>query len=428
MRMDKAWWALMAIFLAGLILRLLLVHPFDHLLGEDTYFHRDLVRFMIGEGSLAQFSISRWEEVHPYFLALSPKLRSYPFGYHLVIYPFAKMFGDATFRYLPSILTSFTPVTVYLFMKEFSCRSDLALAAAVLYTIPDVISYSVLLLPQGLGLLFLPLTLWLYLKTEYGGVVGAFFCFVHPFSCVAIMVAMLTLSLYRKEYVKFLKVFAISSIVIAIYSIITLTTSSPGSTFNLGLPEFVFYGADRYLSAFSVALLFPLGILYMKNRSEWYLLLMAFLFGIPSFFQISNLPPERMFNFLALFLSCIAAFLIRGLHARHSKAIVVGGLVVLSLFACTEVFGHIGPSNVEVASWEFVNGQTLDDALVMGWDRYPQIYTTERKIVYGLEDTFLYICPEAHMLGQENISKLILLDNVNVIYDNYVSIMTFNNK
>jgi len=423
MRISNERIALLAIFIAGLVLRLLMIYPFGHLLGEDTYFHRDLVRFLLDGGGVAQFNVEDWGTLHPYFLSLSAKLQSYPYGFHLILYPIAKVFGESSFRYAPSLLTSFIPVAIYLFMKEFSGRGDIALAAAVFYTVPNVIAFSVLLLPQSLGMLMLPLALWLYLRTEYGGVVGALFSFVHPFSCVVIMVAMFTLSLYRHEYRKFAKVFTLSAIVISIYVAITLTMSDPGSTFSMTSPRFVFYGVQRYVSAFSVALLFPIGLLFMRERREWYLVVGALLFAFASFFQISNLPPERTFNFLAFFLACIAAYMVRGFCSREGKAVFMGALIVVSMTACTDIFGQIGPAYVEIASWEFINEQTMDDVVVWGWDRYPQIYTTERSIILSPHEDMDYICPESHTLGKAIIEQYMHSDWVGVIYDNYVPVM-----
>ncbi|MBN1785748.1 MAG: hypothetical protein JW825_02010 [Candidatus Methanofastidiosa archaeon] len=419
--------ALVAILLAGLLLRVLLIYPFGHLLGEDTYFHRDLIRFLIDGGGLAQYNILEWETSHPYFLALSAKLAAYPFGFHMIVYPFAKVFGESAFKYFPVALSSLTPLFVYLFMKEFTGRGDVSLMAAVLYTVPDVIAHSILLLPQGIGILFLPLTLWLYLRTEYGGVAGALMFFVHPFSGVAIMLSMFALGIWRREWRKVIKIFLISAVVVATYSIMTLLNSDPGSSFSMRVPDLVIYGARRYVSAFTVALLFPIGLLFMRKRYEWYLVAGAAVFGIASVFQMSNLPPERAFVFLAFFLSCISAYAIAGIRPKGLKALFSGIVIVISLFACTDIFGNIGPSYVEVSSWAFINDETIDDTMVWGWERYPQIYSMERRTVYagdypGVE----YICPDAHLLGSSLIGKYLLSDRVNVIYDNYIPILTVN--
>ena len=416
--------ALIAVVLAGFVLRLMLIYPFGHLLGEDSYFHQDLVRFMLEGNGLAQYNIGGWELSHPYFLTLAPKIQAYPFGYHILVYPFAYIFGSDAFRYLPVVISSTAPVFVYLFMKEFSGRGDVALMAAVIYSVPDVVAHSILLLPQGLGILFLPLTLWLYLRTEHGGVAGGLFFFVHPFTGIAIMVAMFTLGLWRHEGRKVLRTALLCAIVIASYSLLTILTSEPGSTFSFNSPRFVIYGANKYVSALSLSLLFPMGLAFMR-RSDYYLALVAFMFGFMSLVQISNLPPERLFSFLAFFLSCITAFFVRGLYVRGSKAIFAAFMIVLTLMASTDILGNIGPSFIEVGSWEFVNENTLEDSVVWGWDRYPQIFTSERKIAYGPEYIGVgYICPDSHMLGSKALSEYLLSDHTNVIYDNYLPIMT----
>ncbi|MHC1604478.1 MAG: hypothetical protein ACXQTP_00700, partial [Candidatus Methanofastidiosia archaeon] len=56
--------AIIAIFFASFVLRIMLVYPYSHLLGEDTYFHKDIVDFIIETKTLPQYNLAGWGESH----------------------------------------------------------------------------------------------------------------------------------------------------------------------------------------------------------------------------------------------------------------------------------------------------------------------------------------------------------------------------
>lgn len=424
---PRAWClcALAALCVSGLVLRYLLVAPYGFLLGEDAYFHREVTSYLVSSGRLPQYDILGWEAAHPYFLSLSSKLRAYPWGFHVLVYPFARTLGDGVYRLFPVVLSAGTPLAVYLFARELSGEEAVGFVAAALASTQDVVAHSVLLLPQGVGLLVLPLCLYLFLTTRYGAAFGAAMIFVHPFSAVIILVCVASLGLWRKEYLKTGRVMACAAVIVAAYIAMTLSTSSPGETFHIGAPLLVTYGWERYVDAFGLTLLFFLGIPFLRGHNERYLLVPVAILAFFSVFRVSNLPPERFFSFLSLLLACIAAMAVRGIRAPSARTAGVAVIVLVALVSCTPVFGHIGPSRVEMASWNHVETNTVDDATILGWSRYPQIFVTRRLIILdqamGSAD---YVSPDTHLLSSPVMAAR-SSDAYQVIYDNYVPLMAF---
>ena len=322
-------------------------------------------------------------------------------------------------------VSSFTPLAVYLFARELSRSEAVGFFAAALSTTQDIVAHSVLLLPQSLGLLLLPVSLYLYLRTRYGALIGAFMFFVHPFSGVVIMACVISLGLWRREHAKTCRLAALSGAVIAAYSVMTMLNSAPGEAFGFGMPTAVWYGTQRYIAAFGLVLLFPVGAYFMQSRDARYLLIPAVILGMFSLLKVSNLPPERFFSYLSIILACMAAYVAKGIDRGVLRSAFVGALVIVSCTSSAAIFGQIGPSRVEMASWEYLADTTVADATLLGWNRYPQIFSTRRQVISG--DGSLgapdYVAPDATMLAKTPLSAYWASDAYSVFYDNFVPLM-----
>ncbi len=426
---DVRYWragGLISLFAIGLVLRYLIIAPYGFLLGEDAYFHREVTAYFVSAGVLPQYDIGGWAALHPYYLALSDKVLAYPWGFHVLLYPFSRIGGDTALRYLPVAVSSFTPLAVYLFARELSQNEAVGFFAAALSTTQDVVAHSVLLLPQSLGLLILPVSLYLYLKTRYGALIGALMFFVHPFSGVVIMACVISLGLWRGEYWKTARLAALSGAVIAVYTVMTMLNSAPGEAFGFGMPTVVWYGAQRYINAFGLVLLFPIGIYFMRGRGGRYLIIPAFILGMFSLFKVSNLPPERFFSYLSIPLACMAAYVAKGIDRGVLRAAFAGALIIVASMSSAEIFGQIGPSRVEMASWEYLAETTVADATLLGWNRYPQIFSTRRQVVSGAGmGATDYISPDATMLATTPLTGFTGSDAYSIFYDNFVPLMQF---
>ncbi|HDN81882.1 MAG TPA: hypothetical protein ENG41_04075 [Methanomicrobia archaeon] len=100
-------------------------------------------------------------------------------------------------------------------------------------------------------------------------------------------------------------------------------------------------------------------------------------------------------------------------------------LIFLSFVQNYWIFGAIGPSTREIRSWDFLDENSLEDCKVLGWDRYPQVFTVKRKIYFSEEDyenykNFDYVSPDANVL----IYRKEFLDSLeeDKIYDNKIGI------
>ncbi len=80
---------------------------------------------------------------------------------------------------------------------------------------------------------------------------------------------------------------------------------------------------------------------------------------------------------------------------------------------------------MEMASWEYLADTTVADATLLGWNRYPQIFSTRRQVVSG--DGSLgatdYVTPDATMLAKTSLSAYTASDAYSVFYDNFVPLM-----
>ena len=407
------------VFVFSVILSSLFVLPFDHLLGEDPYFHREVTEFFVDHNRLPQTSIEEWNEEKPYAAYLEFKLKTYPRWFYYILYPFHKVL-----KFFPVFFSGLISISIYLYLSKYS--KEAGIIAAVLVHTPNFTAHSILLLPEIVGLVSLPLVLYLFEKKYYfSGVLLGLLFLVHPLSALVGYLGVAIIGIFKKRSKDLIISFLIS-FVFAFPHILVILGEKTNVSYQLGLN----FSADvctlkEYLKYFGVLSISPLFI-YLSLKKRDYIPVTFILFLIFfSVIRITRVPSERFFAYLSIFLAVIIARRIVEIKNIKIKYALVFSLIFFSFVQNYWIFGAIGPSTREIKSWEFLDENSLEDCSVLGWDRYPQVFTVKRKIYFSQEDyesykNFDYMSPDANVLiyKKEFLSSL----EEDKIYDNKVGI------
>jgi hypothetical protein len=410
---------LAAVVFSSILLSALFILPFDHLLGEDPYFHRGLTEFVVDHHAFPQDQTAQWADEHPYAAYLEYKLRTYPRGFYLILYPFHRILP-----WFPVLFSGVISLAVYLYLSRYS--TEAGILGAILIHTPNFTAHSIVLLPEIIGLAALPFLLYLFEKKHYlAGVLLGALLYIHPFSAVLGYLMMIIAGLVRKEIKNLAVAFALS-ILTAIPYIVLLAGEQTNVGYQLGFRlSLEVYTLKEYVKLFGVLIVSPIFFYLSVKKREYFLLLIILVLAVFSVVRVTRVPSERFFAYLSLFLAIIVAKRIVEIKKNHLRYAAIFSLIVISFTQNYWIFGAIGPSTREVRSWEFLRENSLEDATVLGWDRYPQIFTVERTVFFHPDDyetytAFDYVSPDANVL----ISKEAFLRSLteDKIYDNKVGL------
>ncbi len=407
------------VFVFSIILSSLFVLPFDQLLGEDPYFHREVTEFFAEHGTLPQNNTEQWEEERPYATYLTFKLKTYPRGFYYPLYPF---YG--ALKYFPLVVSGLISVPLYLYLSQYS--KEAGILAAILVHTPNFTAHSILLLPEVVGLVLLPLVLYLFERKYYlAGILLGILSFIHPFSALIGYLGVVITGAFKKEIKNFLISLLISFVIVSPYAFLILQQkTNVGYQLGFHLSTEV-YSLQKYLGFFGVLVISPIFLYLSIKKKDYIPLVFAGVLMVFSVVSITRVPPERFFAYLSIILAIIVAKRLVEIKNVKVKHALVFSLVFLSFVQNYWIFGAIGPAPRETASWEFLHENSLENAQVLGWDRYPQIFTTERRIYFS--DTsytnykeFDYVSPDANVLARKKEFLQSLEEDK--IYDNKVGL------
>jgi len=103
------------VFIFSVMLSSLFVLPFDQLLGEDPYFHREITDFFVNHNHLPQNNTEEWNEENSYAAYLEFKLKTYPQGFYYILYPFYKVL-----KFFPVFFSGLISISIYLYLSKYS--------------------------------------------------------------------------------------------------------------------------------------------------------------------------------------------------------------------------------------------------------------------------------------------------------------------
>ncbi|OQX50342.1 MAG: hypothetical protein B5M53_12750, partial [Candidatus Cloacimonas sp. 4484_209] len=137
------------VFIFSVMLSSLFVLPFDQLLGEDPYFHREITDFFVNHNHLPQNNTEEWNEENSYAAYLEFKLKTYPQGFYYILYPFYKVL-----KFFPVFFSGLISISIYLYLSKYS--KEAGIIGGILVHTPNFTAHSILLLPEIIGLVSLP--------------------------------------------------------------------------------------------------------------------------------------------------------------------------------------------------------------------------------------------------------------------------------
>lgn len=410
---------ILLIFIFSVLLSSLFVLPFQQLLGEDPYFHREITEFLVEHGYLPQNNVEEWNRENPYASYLDFKLRTYPRGFYYILYPFHTLL-----RFFPVLFSGITGICLYLYLSRYS--KEAGVIGGIIVHTPNFTAHSILLLPEILGLAFIPFILYLFDKKYYlSGVFLGILTLIHPLSAVMGYLVLIITGIFKKNFRK-LGISLLISLIFAFPYLLIILGEKTNVSYQIGIHfSTEIYSLKDYLGFFGAMVISPVFLyLSIKKKDYRHLAFIVFLIFL-SLIRISRVPSERFFAYLSIFLAIIVALRIVEIKNVRIRYCLVFSLILISSVQNYWIFGAIGPSTREVKSWEFLNENSLEDCKVLGWERYPQIFTVKRKIYHGEENyrnykDFDYVSPDANVLvyKRDFLSSL----EEDKIYDNKVGI------
>lgn len=407
------------VFIFSVMLSSLFVLPFDQLLGEDPYFHREITDFFVNHNHLPQNNTEEWNEENSYAAYLEFKLKTYPQGFYYILYPFYKVL-----KFFPVFFSGLISISIYLYLSKYS--KEAGIIGGILVHTPNFTAHSILLLPEIIGLVSLPLVLYLFEKKYYlSGVLLGILFLIHPLSALIGYLGVAIIGIFKKKF-KDLVISFLISFVFAFPHILVILEEKTNVSYQLGLNlSTEFYSFKEYLGFFGVLIISPLFIYLSLKKRDYIPVTFVFFLIFFSVVRITRVPPERFFAYLSIFLAIIMAKRVVEIKNIRIKYALVFFLIFLSFVQNYWIFGAIGPSTREIRSWDFLDENSLEDCKVLGWDRYPQVFTVKRKIYFSEEDyenykNFDYVSPDANVL----IYRKEFLDSLeeDKIYDNKIGI------
>ena len=415
--------SLIAVILSTVLLSSLFVLPFPHLLGEDPYFHRGLTDFLVEHHTLPQNDTELWCEETPYATYLASKLKTYPQGFYILLYPFHRML-----RLVPVLFSGLISLSVYLYLSRYS--KEAGILGALLVHTPNFTAHSILLLPEVVGLCTIPLLLYLFERKYYlSGILLGLLFYIHPFSAVVGYLGVLVLGAYGKRF-RELGISLALSVLIALPYISLIVGEKANVSHQLGVhlsPEI--YSLGEYAEFFGVLIISPLFFYLSWKKKDYLPLIIISFLAVLSVVRITRVPAERFFAYLSIFLAILVAKRVVEIQNLKVKNVLMISLIICSFAQNYWIFGAIGPSTREVKSWEFLRENSLEESTVLGWARYPQIFTVQRKIHFSQEDyanykTFDYVSPGANVIVHKGEFLATLEEDK--IYDNKVGLWHIN--
>ncbi|MEA1992778.1 MAG: hypothetical protein U9N35_00055 [Euryarchaeota archaeon] len=411
--------ALVTVFISSVLLASFFILPFDQLLGEDPYFHRDVTEFLVDHQSLPQNNLEEWSGEKPYAAYLTFKLKTYPQGFYFILYPFHKIL-----RFFSIFFSGLISISIYLFLSKYS--KEAGILGGILVHTPNFTAHSILLLPETIGLISIPFILYLFERKYYlSGILLGLLLYIHPFSAVIGCFGLIIMGGFKKEF-KNLGIALGLSVLIALPYIALIMGEKINVGYQLGVHlSLEIYTLKEYVKFFGILIVSPLFFyLSWKKKDYLSLIILSFLIVL-SVVRVTRVPTERFFAYLSIFLAIIVAKRVVEINHLKIKYALIFSLIVISFAQNYWIFGAIGPSTREVESWEFLNESSLEEATVLGWDRYPQIFTVRREIFFSKEaykdyKGFDYVSPDANVL----VYKRAFLNSLkeDKIYDNKVGL------